>query len=99
MSRIYEALQRANLERKSAPQCEDDQLIDQAAIPQIEEPQPAKEEVAIEDVATYPWSPSVGSFPTLEDRGEGVEQFRALRTKIYQARYQAPLKTILVCSG
>ena len=39
------------------------------------------------------------SFPTLEDRGAGVEQFRGLRSRIYQFRYETPLKTILVCSG
>jgi capsular exopolysaccharide synthesis family protein len=39
------------------------------------------------------------SFPTLAERGEGVEQFRSLRTHVYQARYEAPLKTILISSG
>ena len=43
--------------------------------------------------------PSPASFPTLADRGAGVEQFRSLRSHIYQARYEAPLKTILVASG
>jgi hypothetical protein len=32
-------------------------------------------------------------------RGAGVEQFRGLRSHVYQARDQAPLKTILVSSG
>jgi protein-tyrosine kinase len=37
--------------------------------------------------------------PTLGDRGESIEQFRGLRSQIYQFRDQAPLKTILVSSG
>jgi capsular exopolysaccharide synthesis family protein len=41
----------------------------------------------------------VASLPTLGDRGESIEQFRGLRTQIYQYREQAPLKTILVSSG
>jgi capsular exopolysaccharide synthesis family protein len=39
------------------------------------------------------------SLPTLAERGEAVEQFRSLRSHIYQLRYQAALKTILVSSG
>ena len=41
----------------------------------------------------------MASLPTLADRGAGVEQFRSLRSRIYQARYDAPLKTILISSG
>jgi len=37
--------------------------------------------------------------PTLAERGAGVEQFRSLRSRVYQARYEAPLKTILISSG
>jgi capsular exopolysaccharide synthesis family protein len=37
--------------------------------------------------------------PTLAERGAGVEQFRSLRSHVYQARYEAPLKTILIASG
>jgi len=37
--------------------------------------------------------------PTLGDRGESIEQFRGLRSQIYQFRDQGPLKTILVSSG
>ena len=39
------------------------------------------------------------SFPMLVDRGESVEQFRRLRSRIYQSRYEAPVKTILISSG
>jgi capsular exopolysaccharide synthesis family protein len=45
------------------------------------------------------WRPLIPSLPTLADRGVGVEQFRSLRSRVYQARYEMPLKTILISSG
>jgi capsular exopolysaccharide synthesis family protein len=41
----------------------------------------------------------MASLPALSDRGESVEQFRRLRSRIYQLRAQSELKTILVSSG
>jgi protein-tyrosine kinase len=103
MSRLYEALQRADRDRKTAPATEIDEVIDPVLDPilnpEIEEPPPAKPEVVLDDIAHYQWKPSIDSFPTLADRGAGVEQFRGLRSRIYQARYEAPIKTILVSSG
>ncbi|HEY1901978.1 MAG TPA: CpsD/CapB family tyrosine-protein kinase [Terracidiphilus sp.] len=98
MSRLYEALQRADRERKIAPVSEDDRVIDPAVIPGLDEP-PATTDAVLEETAQYSWSPAPASFPTLADRGPGVEQFRSLRSRIYQARYEAPLKTILISSG
>ena len=99
MSRLYEALQRADLERKTTPELDVDQLVEPEVISEIEEPPPVKADVVLDDIARYPWKPSADSFPTLAERGAGVEQFRSLRSRIYQARYEAPLKTILVSSG
>jgi capsular exopolysaccharide synthesis family protein len=99
MSRLYEALQRADLERKTAPTSEADQVVDPAVIPRVGEPPEAKPEIDLEQIVPRAWKPSLAAFPTLADRGEGVEQFRSLRSRIYQARYEAPLKTILVSSG
>lgn len=64
-----------------------------------EEPQPAKADAVLQNIAQYSWKPQAASFPTLADRGPGVEQFRSLRSRIYQTRYEGPLKTILVSSG
>jgi protein-tyrosine kinase len=112
MSRIYEALQRADLERKTATIPEIEPMLDTEPIaPEIEElapsalptsPQAPPAPPALvytEEVVHRPWRPAVAALPTLEDRGAGVEQFRALRSRVYQARYEAPLKTILICSG
>ena len=107
MSRIHEALQRAYIERGKLSDPGPVGLVDHMdAIPQFEDlqappPPPAQPrvEVPIENVAQHPWNPSMLSFPTLAERGAGVEQFRSLRSHIYQARYEAPLKTILIASG
>ena len=102
MSRIHEALQRAYLERGRMPIVPDFQ---------VDEPEPAqllsdidtepivKATIELENIESHAWSPSLASFPTLAERGAGVEQFRGLRSHIYQARYETPLKTILIASG
>jgi capsular exopolysaccharide synthesis family protein len=99
MSRIYEALQRADFERRAAQELEAEEPAEPIAAPDIEEPPSAKAFVVLENIVQHSWSPSLASFPTLADRGSGVEQFRTLRSRIYQARYEAPLKTILISSG
>ena len=100
MSRLYEALQRADQDQKKTQASPDEPLINAAVLPVLEEPPyDGAHEAAIDDIAAHPWSLSLASFPTLADRGAGVEQFRSLRSRIYQARYEAPLKTILVSSG
>jgi protein-tyrosine kinase len=99
MSRLYEALQRADLERKTASALDDDPVVDPEVLTVIEEPTEAKAELVLDNIANHPWRLSRTSFPTLADRGAGVEQFRSLRSRIYQARYEAPLKTIVISSG
>jgi len=106
MSRIHEALQRAYLERGKAPASGELQVVEPpttSSFPPVtsgfEEPPIVRAEVALENVAEHPWNPSTNSLPTLGDRGMGVEQFRSLRSHVYQARYEAPLKTVLIASG
>lgn len=99
MSRIHEALQRAYLERGKAPLLAGIEIAEPEQGPVLEVPPPIKPEVVLEDVRRYEWKPNITAFPTLSDRGAGVEQFRGLRSHIYQARHEAALKTILVASG
>jgi len=104
MSRIYEALQRADRERQTAhgPGVEhfaEPAVASDAVASDIEEPPPARTDANLQNIAHYQWKPIAASLPTLADRGPGVEQFRSLRSRIYQARYEAPVKTILVSSG
>ena len=99
MSRIYEALQRAELERKNDHESGFIQVAEPVFVPGIEEPPAARDVVALGNIAQYPWAPSIPYFPTLAENGETVEQFRSLRSRIQQARYEAPLKTILISSA
>jgi capsular exopolysaccharide synthesis family protein len=99
MSRIYEALQRAELERKAAQESEVTHAPDPVFLPGIEEPPAGRDVVAPGNIAQHPWALSIPSFPTLTERGAAVEQFRSLRSRVQQACYEAPLKTILISSG
>jgi len=102
MSRIHEALQRAYLERGRMPVLSDFQVAepDRVPIPSDSDAEPiVKANIEIDGMTRHAWTPSIASLPTLADRGTSVEQFRALRSHIYQARFEAPLKTILIASG
>jgi hypothetical protein len=74
-------------------------LPSRACRPALRSRQRPRPNVVLENIAQHSWKPSIASFPTLAERGAGVEQFRSLRSRVYQARYEAPLKTILVSSG
>jgi capsular exopolysaccharide synthesis family protein len=99
MSRIYDALQRADVERRAAQAAD----VTAAAEPfgglGAEELSQVAQGIVLEDIPLHSWNPSMDFFPTIGDRGEIMEQFRGLRSQIYQFRDQAPLKTILVSSG
>ena len=100
MSRIYDALRRASLERKAGQQTEETEAAEEAfVLPGDEELPPVKAEVIIEEIAEQPWNPLMAFLPTLDERGESIEQFRSLRSQIYELCNQAPLKTILISSG
>jgi protein-tyrosine kinase len=99
MSHIYEALQRADRERKIAEESGAKQVPEPVIFPGIEEPPTSKPSFDLDNIAQHPWKPFMLSFPTLAERGAAVEQFRSLRSRLYQDRYETPLKTILVSSG
>jgi len=99
MSRIYEALQRAEMERKAAQAAGGELTAEPMDGPGIEEPPAAGDVLALGNVARHPWKLSIPSFPALAERGAVIEQFRSLRSRVQQARYEAPLKTILISSG
>ena len=123
MSRIYEALQKAESERKlerpeSEPRTPPENLDARPApttaeyeVPPSFETQrrePAFDtEVPLEDfgglnpgaIPRRPWNPSITRLPSLLERGPAVEQFRSLRSRVYEARDIRPMKSILVSSG
>ncbi len=99
MSRIHEALQKAYRERMSLPASRLNGFHEPMTASVLEEPPFVAPEASLEGIARHPWKPAILSLPTLADRGAGVEQFRSLRSRIYQSHYEAPMKTILIASG
>lgn len=131
MSRIYEALQKAESERSQedrtrtprtpeqvanpAPSVNFEPLPQTAvveaeyesAIPAPARPRPAaptaaavmQEPLDLNKIERRPWSPVFARLPALLHRGPAVEQFRSLRSRIFELRDLGPLKTILISSG
>ncbi len=132
MSRIYEALQKAESERKlerrePEPRVPENPVSvamgaavaeneERAAVPIFAEPTFAEPRFAetyrepsvprdggdsldLSKVVARPWSLSLMQLPALQERGPAVEQFRSLRSRIFELRDISPLKTILVSSG
>lgn len=100
MSRIHEALQKAYRERMSLPPSKLNGFHEPITATVLEEPPPlVTPGTGLKSIAQHPWKPATPSLPTLADRGVGVEQFRSLRSHIYQAHYESPMKTILIASG
>ncbi|MEO8735925.1 MAG: CpsD/CapB family tyrosine-protein kinase [Edaphobacter sp.] len=129
MSRIYEALQKAESERTSeqrerGPRTPDQPVVTEpltntavaepeyelpavtpAATPSskfstLSTPAPVvRDELDLSNVVRRPWSPSFDQLPALLERGPVVEQFRSLRSRIFELRDVSPLKSILISSG
>jgi protein-tyrosine kinase len=130
MSRIYEALQKAESERKlerretepRLPEHPVSAAISAAAVAEPEDPlfteprfaeppivaepyaEPSTyratgESLDLSKVPARPWALSLPQLPALLERGPAVEQFRSLRSRIFELRDISPLKTILVSSG
>jgi protein-tyrosine kinase len=131
MSRIYEALQKAESERKLERREPEPRIPEHpvsaamGATAAVAEPEVAVftppvftempiaadpyaepsvhrvggESLDLTQVPARPWAPSLGELPALLERGPAVEQFRSLRSRIFELRDISPLKTILVSSG
>ncbi len=128
MSRIYEALQKAESERKlerrepepRTPEPLSPGIGAAAAVAEPEEavfPAPgfderrvvtdsfaerravAADSLDLSKIVPRPWALSLDRLPSLLERGPAVEQFRSLRSRIFELRDISPLKTILVSSG
>jgi capsular exopolysaccharide synthesis family protein len=129
MSRIYEALQKAESERKSERREPETGIADEPAsaamttavadpddtvfaMPRFaeapivtdsySEPSTRRmggESLDLSKIPARPWALSLTQLPALLERGPAVEQFRSLRSRIFELRDISPLKTILVSSG
>ena len=125
MSRIYEALQKAETERMLERQEREPRNFEQPVNPDaasvtavvdaefnlnsalpvaesLQEPVPTPvsgDALDLSKVERRPWTPAFTQIPALLERGPSVEQFRSLRSRIYELRGISPLKSILVTSG
>jgi protein-tyrosine kinase len=131
MSRIYEALQKAESERKLERREPEPWIAEQSAnagmgaAAAVAEPEDAVltspvyaeppivtdpyaepsmrrvggESLDLSKIVARPWELSLAQLPALLERGPAVEQFRSLRSRIFELRDISPLKTILVSSG
>ena len=125
MSRIYEALQKAESERKlerndrdlRTPVEQFDPLPAPTAVADYETALPFAEPRLVDGIdempsthtlgvglnqsaiPRYTWNLSTSRLPSLFERGPAIEQFRSLRSRIYEARDIRPIKSILVSSG
>jgi protein-tyrosine kinase len=50
-------------------------------------------------VRRYAWHPTLDALPALEDRGAAVEQFRSLRSRMFEFRDLNKLKSVMISSG
>jgi len=119
MSRIYEALQKAESERKldrteNEPRVPAERLDTRSAVAAAEYETPSSFAAPhttefsgeatsgglnLEAIPRYAWNPSISRLPSLLDRGPAIEQFRSLRSRVYELRDIRPIKSILVSSG
>jgi protein-tyrosine kinase len=129
MSRIYEALQKAESERTAerhepgagtmeppvktttilppappAPLAEADYIPTSVPVAVEAYAEPSTlglggDALDLSRIIRRPWSPSMKQLPSMLERGPAVEQFRSLRSRIYELRDMKPLKSILVSSG
>jgi capsular exopolysaccharide synthesis family protein len=96
---IYEALKRAEAERKAAQPSDLPVEAEMLVSAPVEVQPSVSTEITLDDVAVYTWNPVIEKLPALEGRGANVEQFRTLRSRIYQICDKEPLKSILISSG
>jgi protein-tyrosine kinase len=125
MSRIYEALQKAESERQQERQEREPESLEQpvaapslrvaaalaeydaaaAVAPKVSPldapPSAAEYRSGIDwnAIEKRPWALSLEHLPALQERGPSVEQFRSLRSRLFELRGIKPLKSVLVSSG
>jgi protein-tyrosine kinase len=125
MSRIHEALKKAEQERASAPPNDPSAISSvESNVPvldgsnavsrvtprdDVSRPEPAlpisSDYLRFDDLRkkcahpTWHLDPNVNMFLNSANTGHGAEQFRTLRSRLYQMRSAQPLKTLLVTSS
>ena len=132
MSKIYEALLRAEIERISAANTTPPESVGTAVqdapepaikagpiSPPAVAPLPTIATVSVDAgekeqsfanaqsefeaasalLPAYAWKPALERLPSVQEKGSAVEQFRSLRSRMYEFRSLNKLKTIMISSG
>jgi capsular exopolysaccharide synthesis family protein len=99
MSRIYEALERAENEHQTDPRSGPAVRVETVPVPTAADSEARADSAFFDHIGRRTWTPSQLHLPTLADSGAAVEQFRSLRSSLYQIRDQVPLKTIVISSA
>jgi len=99
MSRIYEALERSEKERKDRSASQQEAGASSLITGSAEGQESGAHDQFFDTIRRFAWQPSMPSLPTLLESGLPVEQFRSLRSSIYLLRDQIRLKTIIISSG
>ena len=110
MSKIYEALLRAELDREDLPADEPDSAqvgssnlaaegLNAKAKPAVIPAPDRRVTRVLGDIAVRSWSPMLAKLPALQARGHAAEQFRSLRSRLYEYRGFETLRSVLVSSG
>ena len=99
MSKIYEALKRAENDRQADSRSGLAAPVETVLLSAAADSETHADGTFFHHIERQPWTPSQIDLPTLADSGTAVEQFRSLRSSLYQIRDQIPLKTIVISSG
>jgi capsular exopolysaccharide synthesis family protein len=122
MSRIYEALQKAEAEKAEAMRSRTANGLTGAPSESSDEPEISQgnshmrlpvnaasaqtlpngartPKSGVCEIPTHPWNPSLAHLPALLNNGAPVEQFRSLRSRLFELRTKHRLKSILISSG
>lgn len=100
MSRIYEALKRAESEQEliRQPPEQPAEPLSVTLRPNNSRDVSATQRM-LDNVPRRLWRPDISQLPALEDHGPGVEQFRSLRSRLHQMSDGNQFKSILVSSS
>lgn len=107
MSKIYEALNRAELERGESLESIARRLAtirlpkSPIAFPDTsaETADASVPSINLADINSVPWNPQMHLLPALSERGKTLEQFRRLRSHLREYQDVSDMKSLLVSSG
>lgn len=117
MSRIYDALRKAEEEKQSQPveqppvrSAMEAAAMDAAGIaeaPVTQPPPPEARSAHVPVEAARPvipakstkWNPNINALPALSSSTASADEFRRIRTRLYQYRDAQPLRSVLIASG